>query len=554
MLSFLFSYHQVMPSFLDFVFPFGYQEYPQDFHFSGLQEESRLDERWKGTEIPQLGRSAQQLRFCYNLRSVEPSKSQSSLPWSIRQTAVYHSFDLQTGHSLWISVKGNKLIKNRITEASTLPSLSEAGTRSGAFSASLATHLLLCDWSGENWRWYINDLWDRFQELTRDALATPVDKPPSPIASPVPFLMSPRIPTNYFPPPSRATTGQFPGSPRSKFEAFSPSFPSRTTTLLESPQSPTHVQDSYCNHDKWASARIVDAKGLKSSLTSLYGQVKNIGHSDFWRHDNRSKPSPSADEKAQLPSPSPGDKQTPPELPPTFSEHGDEKQHETFTFSGLQDIQYIEEKAQEALLVIRLNAEVLEQLRQHYQYVMNHGEFPLELKADCGGDLARFDKCVLNVEKDLRMLQSRTETLLCLLANRKHLLNGILQYRSVKANESFAKKAHESATRMEMMTHEMHGIAKKTEQETVSMRVITTVTLFFLPATFIATFMSTDILKFEDGRQDFQIKGLRIYLAIALPMTAVTFFAWYIIYRRAKKAGDFAAQAHQDSPAHSDIV
>jgi Mg2+ and Co2+ transporter CorA len=39
---------------------------------------------------------------------------------------------------------------------------------------------------------------------------------------------------------------------------------------------------------------------------------------------------------------------------------------------------------------------------------------------------------------------------------------------------------------MESMTKEMHEIAKKTKQETVSMRVITSVTLFFLPATFIA--------------------------------------------------------------------
>jgi hypothetical protein len=108
----------------------------------------------------------------------------------------------------------------------------------------------------------------------------------------------------------------------------------------------------------------------------------------------------------------------------------------------------------------------------------------------------------------------------------------------------FTKRAH-------VITLEMHAIAKKTEQETVSMRVITSVTLFFLPATFIAvcgipvaieslelsgqqTFMSTDILNFEDGGQDLQIKGLRLYLAIALPLTALTFFAWYMIYRGAK--------------------
>ena len=41
-------------------------------------------------------------------------------------------------------------------------------------------------------------------------------------------------------------------------------------------------------------------------------------------------------------------------------------------------------------------------------------------------------------------------------------------------------KAHESQTMY------MRTLAQKTEKESVSMRVITTVTLFFLPATFIA--------------------------------------------------------------------
>lgn len=50
------------------------------------------------------------------------------------------------------------------------------------------------------------------------------------------------------------------------------------------------------------------------------------------------------------------------------------------------------------------------------------------------------------------------------------------------------------------------------------------------------TFMSTDILKFEGDRQDLQIEGLRLYLAIALPMTALTFLAWYLVYRGSRKA------------------
>jgi len=130
-------------------------------------------------------------------------------------------------------------------------------------------------------------------------------------------------------------------------------------------------------------------------------------------------------------------------------------------------------------------------------------------------------------------------------------MSGILQHRSSKASEFYAKESRESAARMEIMTVKMQDLAMKTKQETVSMRVITTVTLFFLPATFIAvsdwyhmlntrtkafqTFMSTDILNFEHGKQDLQMQGLRLYLMIALPATALTFVAWYFIYYFARR-------------------
>jgi len=62
----------------------------------------------------------------------------------------------------------------------------------------------------------------------------------------------------------------------------------------------------------------------------------------------------------------------------------------------------------------------------------------------------------------------------------------MLQHQSSKASEYYAKESRKSAARMEKMTLTMQDLAVKTTQETVSMRVITTVTLFFLPATFIA--------------------------------------------------------------------
>ena len=56
----------------------------------------------------------------------------------------------------------------------------------------------------------------------------------------------------------------------------------------------------------------------------------------------------------------------------------------------------------------------------------------------------------------------------------------------MKSNNLFAGKAQLSTEHMEAMTQDMHEIAHKTKQETVSMRIITLVTLFFLPGTFIS--------------------------------------------------------------------
>lgn len=79
-------------------------------------------------------------------------------------------------------------------------------------------------------------------------------------------------------------------------------------------------------------------------------------------------------------------------------------------------------------------------------------------------------------------------------------LYAILEFRNMEASKFLATKAHQSTRNMEAITQDtqvstvnmekstrdMHEIAQKTKQETVSMRIITLVTLFFLPGTFIS--------------------------------------------------------------------
>ncbi|KAI9772652.1 MAG: hypothetical protein M1840_000246 [Geoglossum simile] len=411
MLMFTLTYHQVMPEFLDF-----------------------LDgERIEGSRVRTFRRD---IRVCYSLKSVERSKGQRDWPWSIRQTAIYHSFDLETGLGLWIIVKGNRLMKHRV-ESTTGPhgflELTPFGIKDRAFASALLTHLIFCDWSGENWRWYVNFLEEALQEKTRRTLLVRVDKSSSPVSKTafgeidLPTPQPPNCPSPHCPP----------GHP--------------TPEAL-------HFLNDYAVNDP-----------------------------------------------------------------------------EEFSFSDLQRIQFIGEKADETLLALKANVDVLMELKQLYRFYIDSRSRGNELGRDCGEMIARFEKRIRDVANDLRMQQSRVETLLRFLADWKSLLYGILQYWNMEASKQLAKKAQQSADNMEVMTSNMYDITQKTKQETVSMKIITLVTLFFLPGTFISTLMSTDIIRFQTGSSGkpekvFHFEAFRLYLAISVPLVSLTFSAWYGVY------------------------
>jgi hypothetical protein len=70
MLCFLFTYFDVMPAFLDFVFLFGKQINRRELHSSGFRESSQL-----AFDIQQPV-----FRLCYTLRSVEHTTFHTAFP------------------------------------------------------------------------------------------------------------------------------------------------------------------------------------------------------------------------------------------------------------------------------------------------------------------------------------------------------------------------------------------------------------------------------------------------------------------------------------------
>ncbi|KAK4224906.1 hypothetical protein QBC38DRAFT_446017 [Podospora fimiseda] len=181
MLTYILTYHQIHPSFLDAVFAFGCRA---DDHGPGVSNfQPLLLNDGKTTtsisgRIPALGRSGKEIQHSLLLRSVERSHQGADATlrsWSMGKVAIHHFFDVETGRSVWIIVKDNDMFRQRFkTDTQLFPSTTHdsAGrpwSVAAAFEMSLERYLELLKWCDEDWRHYIVDLRKMVSDQISDA-------------------------------------------------------------------------------------------------------------------------------------------------------------------------------------------------------------------------------------------------------------------------------------------------------------------------------------------------------------------------------------------------
>lgn len=399
----LLSYHQVMPSFLDFVFCFGEQHRAKDYQFCGFRSRNDLDLGRPRLELRSRGRSGRIYEMCYSLRSAEKGRD-AGWPWSIRQCALYHSYDVETEAATWIVIKANKVIQSRIRALVGSDGLSaslEGSEASSSLHWTLETHSLVSSWAAEQWHRYINFLEERFQQVSDQALTESID--------------------------------------------------------------------------------IVSVK-----MEMAIHQSAN---------------------RAELASEKTTTRKT--------------------SFDQLQDVHFIEEQINEALLVVRADGDVLVELGLFYAEIADRTQQEKRPEDQRLADIEAFSRELRQRQSQLTMQKHRLEALFGLVQGRKSLvsdtsndqssmsdclindsqLRSTLQHRSILMNFVLASEAQTSAKHVERMTKQMHGIARSTKVETVSMRIITFVTLVYLPGTFVSV-SPLPIPKCDGDRADFFGCGL----------------------------------------------
>ena len=355
MLCLLLTYHQIIPDFLDLVFPFGKQSRPQNFHHTAFRQQTRLTKATQGLRIPELGWSGSDFQVCFNLKSVEYSESQRDRPWSIRHCAIAHTFDVETGRATWIVMKGNKEVQKRMiraTSQSGSAGLRRLDTVDRSFAASLVIYKMLCEWLIEDWRWYINFLEDKHQDISRRTIVNEVDLPPP----------SPRKDTGEIERPQRVQTGQ---SEKSLFSKFS----RKRTTTMETMAS------------------------IKEKAQATVNPIIIHQGTDL------SQPLP------------PGVNADGEDLPGEDTVEYDGYGQQLFSFRDLRDLHFIDTKAGEVALVIKHVSNILQQILRYYQTLFKLEDFPRAISTKCKEDMIYFEMHMKEAEMELQLQASRIETL-----------------------------------------------------------------------------------------------------------------------------------------------
>lgn len=103
-----------------------------------------------------------------------------------------------------------------------------------------------------------------------------------------------------------------------------------------------------------------------------------------------------------------------------------------FSFEDLRRIEFIQEHANEALLVNTLNGSIISALAQHYTSIMESASCPHHIKTKCAIDFAKFVERISDISAEILIQKARVETLLRLLADRRDLVR-IHKYEGIRS-------------------------------------------------------------------------------------------------------------------------
>ncbi|KAH7171387.1 hypothetical protein EDB81DRAFT_753773 [Dactylonectria macrodidyma] len=172
--------------------------------------------------------------------------------------------------------------------------------------------------------------------------------------------------------------------------------------------------------------------------------------------------------------------------------------HRVYTAGDVQQLLKLEETVSEMTIVLESNIEVMTSLKRFYERLIANKDFDLK---DCTYEVEDFTSQLSHMMDDFRLQIGRANALVRMLSNRAELVR----------------------------QHRLERLNRNLEKEAIVMRIVTIVTLIYLPATFVSTLFSTDIIKYQGSEEGtYSPVAMHRWLQVTLPLSFLTLGAAYL--------------------------
>lgn len=193
-------------------------------------------------------------------------------------------------------------------------------------------------------------------------------------------------------------------------------------------------------------------------------------------------------------------------------------------------VQAYEDKVNESLMVIEANLKIFSSLSKSYTALVEDQNFPRGEQDACKQAVEAFNTKIEEYTYDLRMQADRARVLSKVATDRKNIVLQQLQT--------------QTAIKQEALASSMWEFSNTSQRETIAMRIITVITLLYLPPTFVCTFFGTDVIKYQDeghGEVYFSIEALKSFFYVTVPLWCITIAVVYFLNKKeARKRAESA--------------
>jgi Mg2+ and Co2+ transporter CorA len=194
-----------------------------------------------------------------------------------------------------------------------------------------------------------------------------------------------------------------------------------------------------------------------------------------------------------------------------------------------QALMILDEKISNAALVIKTTADNVKAQLASYKSIKHLEESRDPFEADPVSFM------YLEQLRELELLSTRIDALRSRLQGITNVVSIFLDLGSGIALQNLAKESGKENEEMRKLSESMHELTKKSMQDAAAVKVLTILTLVYLPTTVVSNFFSTSFVNSEPasgaGAHITVSSDWWIFAVVSIPLTLLTLYVWLVWMR-----------------------